>query len=270
MIADAVDLERVIAIAKDAGKAIMEIYRRDFAVDFKDDSSPLTDADRAAHGIISSGLQALYPDIPSLSEEGDAIPYETRKHWDRFWLVDPLDGTKEFIRKNGEYTVNIALVVKDRPVLGVVYAPALERLYYAREGEGAWRQDGQQPAQRLPLQINGSRDRKLTVVASRSHRSAETEAYIDGLGKTTRELEVISIGSSLKICLVAEGYADCYPRFGPTMEWDTAAAHIIATESGCRVEAAADGNDLVYNKKDLANPYFIVEGEKKPVCRLAP
>ena len=259
MITDDIDLEQIIAIAKEAGDAIMEIYQRDFTVDYKEDSSPLTDADRAAHGIILHSLHALYPEIPFLSEEGDAIPYEIRKYWGLFWLVDPLDGTKEFIRKNGKYTVNIALIENDRPVLGVVYAPALDRMYYAKEGTGAWRQDAEQSAQNLPLRVNDSREQKLTVVASKSHRSPETEAYIDELRKSTQELEVVSIGSSLKICLVAEGYADCYPRLAPTMEWDTAAAQIIATESGCRVEAAVGGRQLVYNKKDLLNPYFVVE-----------
>ena len=258
MIVNAVDLERIIAIAKEAGDAIMEIYQRDFTVDYKEDSSPLTDADRAAHRVILHGLHALYPEIPFLSEEGDTIPYEIRKHWGLFWLVDPLDGTKEFIRKNGEYTVNIALIENNRPVLGVVYAPALDRMYYAKEGAGAWRQDAGQSAQKLPLRVNGSREQKLTVVASKSHQSPETEAYIDELGKFTQELQIVSIGSSLKICLVAEGYADCYPRLGPTMEWDTAAAQIIATESDIRVEAAAGGHELVYNKKDLLNPYFVV------------
>ena len=266
MIADTIDMERIIAIAKEAGDAIMEIYQRDFTVDYKEDSSPLTDADRAAHGIILHGLHALYPEIPFLSEEGDAIPYEIRKHWGFFWLVDPLDGTKEFIRKNGEYTVNIALIEKDRPVLGVVYAPALDLMYYAKEGAGAWRQDAVQGTQKLPLHVNDSREQKLTVVASKSHRSPETEVYIDELRKSTRELEVVSIGSSLKICLVAEGDADCYPRLGPTMEWDTAAAQIIATESGCRVEAAAGGHKLIYNKKDLLNPYFVVETAVAMFC----
>lgn len=259
MTVNAVDLEQIIAVAKEAGEAIMEIYQRDFSVDYKEDSSPLTDADRAAHQVILHGLHALYPEIPFLSEEGDAIPYEIRKHWEAFWLVDPLDGTKEFIRKNGEYTVNIALIENGRPVLGVVYAPALDRMYYAREGKGGWRQDAHQPAQKLPLRVNDSREQKLTVVASKSHRSSETEAYIDELRKSTQELEVVSIGSSLKICLVAEGYADCYPRLGPTMEWDTAAAQIIATESGCRVKAAAVGQQMVYNKTELLNPYFVVE-----------
>ena len=266
MMADTIDMERIIAIAKEAGDAIMEIYQRDFTVDYKEDSSPLTDADRAAHGIILRGLHALYPKIPFLSEEGDAIPYEIRQHWEAFWLVDPLDGTKEFIRKNGEYTVNIALVENGRPVLGVVYAPALDRMYYAKEGKGGWRQDAHQPAQKLPLHVNDSREQKLTVVASKSHRSLETEAYIDELRKSTQELEVVTIGSSLKICLVAEGYADCYPRLGPTMEWDTAAAQIIATESGCRVEAAAGGHELIYNKKDLLNPYFVVETAVAMFC----
>ena len=227
-------------------------------MDYKEDSSPLTDADRTAHGIILHGLHALYPEIPFLSEEGDAIPYEIRKHWEAFWLVDPLDGTKEFIRKNGEYTVNIALVENGRPVLGVVYAPALDRMYYAKEGTGAWRQDAGQSAQKLPLRVNDSLEQKRTVVASKSHRSPETEAYIDELRKFTQELEVVSIGSSLKICLVAEGYADCYPRLGPTMEWDTAAAHIIALESDCMILERPKGGELLYNKLILENPHFVV------------
>ncbi len=258
MISDTVDMERIIAIAKEAGDAIMEIYQRDFTVDYKEDSSPLTDADRAAHRVILHGLHALYPEIPFLSEEGDAIPYEIRKYWGLFWLVDPLDGTKEFIRKNGEYTVNIALIENNRPVLGIVYAPALDRMYYAKEGAGAWRQDAGQSAQKLPLRVNDSREQKLTVVASKSHQSPETAAYIDELEKSTHELEVVSIGSSLKICLVAEGYADCYPRLGPTMEWDTAAAHIIALESGCIIRGLPDGGEFLYNKLIMGNSYFVV------------
>ena len=221
-----IDIQDIVTITKEAGKAIMQIYEQDFEVEYKKDSSPLTLADKKANDIIEDGLNQLSVNLPILSEEGKGIPYEDRKHWEYFWLVDPLDGTKEFVKKNGEFTVNIALIYKDIPVLGVVYAPALDICYWAKQDEGAFK-DGK----KLPLKMESQRNTYM-IVASRSHMSDETQAFIDAID-TGKEKELISIGSSLKICLVAEGEADIYPRLGPTMEWDTGAVHVIANKNVC-------------------------------------
>ncbi|WP_428087120.1 3'(2'),5'-bisphosphate nucleotidase CysQ [Candidatus Thioglobus sp.] len=220
-----VNIQDIVAIAKEAGSCIMQIYDQDFKVECKQDGSPLTLADKRANDIIEDGLNQLSINLPILSEEGKETPYEDRKHWEYFWLVDPLDGTKEFVKKNGEFTVNIALIHKDTPVLGVVYAPALDICYWAKKDEGAFK-DGQ----KLPLKTEGQRN-TYKIVASRSHMSDETQTFIDAID-TDKEKELISIGSSLKICLVAEGEADIYPRLGSTMEWDTGAAHVIVNEAG--------------------------------------
>jgi 3'(2'), 5'-bisphosphate nucleotidase len=248
-----IDVQDIVTIAKEAGDAIMQIYKQDFEVEYKQDNSPLTLADKKANDIIENGLNQLSVNIPILSEEGNDIPYENRKHWEYFWLVDPLDGTKEFVKKNGEFTVNIALIHKDTPVLGVVYAPALDICYWAKQDEGAFK-DGK----KLPLKISDQRN-TYKVVASRSHMSAETQAFIDAID-TDKEKELISIGSSLKICLVAEGEADIYPRLGPTMEWDTGAAHVVANESGVLLKKYKDNEYLQhkYNKENLLNQYFVV------------
>jgi 3'(2'), 5'-bisphosphate nucleotidase len=250
-----IDIQDIITIAKEAGKAIMQVYKQDFEVEYKQDSSPLTLADKKANNIIETSLNKLSVNLPILSEEGGDIPYEDRKHWEYFWLVDPLDGTKEFVKKNGEFTVNIALIYKDTPVLGVVYAPALDVCYWAKQGEGAFK-DGH----RLPLKTESQRE-MYKIVASRSHMSDETQAFIDKID-TVKEKELISIGSSLKICLVAEGEADIYPRLGPTMEWDTGAAHVIINESGKNLQKYENGNysKHKYNKKDLLNQRFVVGG----------
>jgi 3'(2'), 5'-bisphosphate nucleotidase len=248
-----VNVRDIVTIAKEAGKAIMQIYKQDFEVEYKQDNSPLTQADKKANNIIEEGLKQLAVSLPVLSEEGKDIPYEDRKQWEYFWLVDPLDGTKEFVKKNGEFTVNIALIQKDTPVLGVVYAPALDICYWAKQDEGAFK-DGQM----LPLKTKEQRKR-YTIVASRSHMSNETQAFIDAID-TNKEKELISIGSSLKICFVAEGEADIYPRLGPTMEWDTGAAHVIANESGAKLSGFIDNSyvSFLYNKKNLLNLKFIV------------
>jgi 3'(2'), 5'-bisphosphate nucleotidase len=248
-----IDIQDVVTIAKEAGKAIMQIYKQDFEVEYKQDSSPLTLADKRANDIIEDGLNQLSVNFPILSEEGKEIPYKDRKHWEYFWLVDPLDGTKEFAKKNDEFTVNIALIYKDTPVLGVVYAPALDICYWAKQDEGAFK-DGK----RLPLKIENQRN-TYKIVASRSHMSDETQAFIDAID-TQKEKELISIGSSLKICLVAEGEANIYPRLGPTMEWDTGAAHAIVNESGQALEKYMNGkySKHKYNKSDLLNSWFIV------------
>ena len=220
-----IDIQDIVTIAKEAGNGITQVYKQDFEVEYKQDNSPLTLADKKANDIIEDGLNKLSVNFPILSKEDNDIPYEDRNHWVYFWLIDPLDGTKEFVKKNDEFTVNIALIYKDTPVLGVVYAPALDVCYWAKQGEGAFK-DGE----KLPLKI-GKQRKTYKIVASRSHMSDETQAFIDTID-TSKKKELISIGSSLKICLVAEGEADIYLRLAPTMEWDTGAAHAIAIESG--------------------------------------
>jgi 3'(2'), 5'-bisphosphate nucleotidase len=246
-----IDIRDIVTIAKEAGNAIMQVYKQDFEVEYKKDSSPLTLADKKANDIIENGLNKLLVALPILSEEGKEVPYKDRKHWEYFWLVDPLDGTKEFVKKNGEFTVNIALIHKDTPALGVVYAPALDVCYWAKQNEGAFK-DGQ----KLPLKTEGQRD-TYKIVASRSHMSDETQAFIDAI-ETNKEKELVSIGSSLKICLVAEGEADIYPRLGPTMEWDTGAAHAIVSESSKKLQNYEDNTPHLYNKKDLLIQRFVV------------
>ncbi|MDA7742470.1 3'(2'),5'-bisphosphate nucleotidase CysQ [Francisellaceae bacterium] len=246
-----INIEDIKSIARTAGKDIMEIYRRDFHVELKEDKSPLTEADIKANEIICDRLKELYPNIPILSEEGRNIPYSERNLWDYFWLIDPIDGTKEFIKKTGEFTVNIALIHGGKPVLGVVYAPEIDDLYWAKQGEGAYKN-----SQKLPLIVNEHPEEKLTVVASASHPSKETQDFIGAL--ETQEVELIAKGSSLKLCMVAEGVADIYPRLAPTMEWDTAAAHAVVLEARKEVVQYGSKESLVYNKENLLNPWFVV------------
>ena len=248
-----IDIQDIVTIAKEAGDAIMQIYKQDLEVEYKQDNSPLTLADKKANVIIETGLNKLSVNFPILSEEGKEIPYEDRRHWEYFWLVDPLDGTKEFVKKNDEFTVNIALIHKDTPVLGVVYAPALDVCYWAKQDEGAFK-DGQ----KLPLKTESQRN-TYKIVASRSHMSDETQAFIDAID-TDKEKELISIGSSLKICLVAEGEADIYPRLGKTMEWDTGAAHAIACEASFSLNRYDNFvySEQLYNKNKLLNDWFVV------------
>ncbi len=243
----------IVTIAKEAGDAIMKIYHRDFSIAYKDDHSPLTEADTLSNEIICNALKNLYPNIPILSEENKAAPYSERKQWKYFWLIDPIDGTKEFIKKNGEFTVNIALIHKQTPVLGVVYAPALNDMYYAKQGSGAYKN-----TQKLPMQTNRTPEKQLFVVASKSHLSEETQAFIDAL--ETETIEQVSKGSSLKLCMVAEGAADIYPRLAPTMEWDTAAADAIVREAGKMTYQYENNTPVLYNKENLLNPWFIVKG----------
>ncbi len=240
----------------------MEVYRGDGIGEIsKADGSPLTLADLAAQRLIIEGLTRLTPDIPILSEESAVIPYAERERWKRFWLVDPLDGTKEFIKRNGEFTVNIALIENGEPVLGVVYAPALEVNYYAARGTGAFMQRGDSAAQSIRVKSRSAGE-TLKVVASRTHSDARTEALLERLG----EYQCISMGSSLKLCLVAEGAAHFYPRLGPTMEWDTAAAHAVVNEAGGRV-SDLNGDELHYNKVDLHNPeFFVSAANDKALC----
>jgi len=250
-------LDTLAGIARDAGRAILEVYGTEFTVTLKDDRSPLTEADKRAHTIIDAGLRALDTAVPVLSEEAAPEQSTERRSWPRFWLVDPLDGTKEFLKRNGEFTVNIALVVGHRAELGVVLAPALDRLYFGALGLGAWRQDGKE----LPEPIHVERTAKAAprVVGSRSHETGALADYLGALGPHT----VTPMGSSLKICLIAEGAADLYPRLGPTSEWDTAAAQAILESAGGRM-IDSSGQPLRYNSKDdLLNPDFLAFGDQR-------
>lgn len=249
---DSVEINDIQKIALEAAKAIMEIYVKDFSIEYKDDKSPLTEADVKSNEIICNRLQELYPNIPILSEENKTAPYEERKAWEYFWLIDPIDGTKEFIKKNGEFTINIALIQNDTPVLGVVYAPVLDEMYSAKKGSGAFKN-----GQKLPLIINNNPEKSLSVVASKSHLSEETQTFIDALN--TEKIEQVSKGSSLKLVMVAEGVADIYPRLAPTMEWDTGAADAIVREAGKMTYQFENNKPMVYNKENLLNPWFIVQ-----------
>ena len=243
----------LITAAKAAGDAIMQVYEsKDFGVETKADNSPLTKADLASNKVILEQLHQLTPDIPILSEESKHLPYAERKNWTQFWLVDPLDGTKEFIKRNGEFTVNIALIENGVPVFGVVYAPALKLTYWAAAGLGAFKGEGTDTR----IEAQEYHDGPLNLVASRSHAGAATEALVRDLEQTT-PVKLVSSGSSLKLCLVADAQAHLYPRFGPTMEWDTAAAQCVAEQAGAQVREPG-GGPLRYNKENLLNPYFIV------------
>jgi 3'(2'), 5'-bisphosphate nucleotidase len=235
-----------------AGEKILQIYGEDFSVTYKEDKSPLTIADQQANRIIETFL--LKTSIPILSEEGKLIDFKDRKNWELLWIVDPLDGTKEFVKRNGEFTVNIALVKNGKPILGVIYVPVKGWLYYGSLN-GSYREIGGKK-QLLPL-VNKSTNFK--VVGSRSHQSQETKKYFDEIKKQEKNVEIVSMGSSLKICLVAEGSADVYPRFAPTMEWDTAAGHAIAKYAGKKVIDLVSKREITYNRKNLKNNWFIVE-----------
>ena len=249
-----INIEDIKDIALSAGEAIMEIYSKDFNIEYKDDKSPLTEADLKSNEIICSKLEELYPNIPIMSEENKQTEYDIRKNWEYYWCIDPIDGTKEFIKKNDEFTVNIALIYKNRPVLGVVYAPAIDEMYSAKKGEGAFLN-----GQKLPLKTNDAPKEKLYVVASKSHLSEETQDFIDALD--AKEIEQVSRGSSLKLCMVASGEADIYPRLAPTMEWDTAAADAVVREAEKMTYQFENNEPLVYNKENLLNPWFVVKGE---------
>jgi len=254
-----VEIKKIINIAREAGDAILAIYEKDFEVYTKNDESPLTEADQAANAIILDQLLASYPDIPYISEEVKQQSYEERKDWEYCWLIDPLDGTKEFIKKNGEFTVNIALIHRGVPVLGVVHVPVQNKTYYASKGEGAFVIDNNNVPQLIENRSHYSDLEQIVVVASRSHLSQEVVDFVDNLKAKGKEVEFLSSGSSLKFCLVAEGKAHVYPRLAPTMEWDTAAAHAICLEAGKDVLVYDTRQAMQYNRKDLLNPWFIVE-----------
>lgn len=259
-------LFRAINAAVEAGNEIMEVYDTDFAVESKDDNTPLTLADKRAHNKIMALLEST--NLPVLSEEGRDIPYAERSAWKHFWMVDPLDGTKEFVKRNGEFTVNIALIENGVPIAGVIYVPVTKDLYFAWVDEmGAYKVPHYLPkgssgvdgllhmAIKLPTESKG---RQFTVVGSRSHMSPETGSYLQTLEQEHGEIDIVSMGSSLKICLVAEGVADIYPRFAPTMEWDTAAGHAIANAAGKEIIDHVTGLPMRYNKENLLNNWFVV------------
>ena len=265
-----------ILAAKRAGEAILEVYDSDFAVEHKDDKSPLTLADKKSNEIIENVLEQTITvnnsTVPILSEEGKEIPYDERIKWEYFWLVDPLDGTKEFVKRNGEFTVNIALIHKHKPVLGIIYIPVKDVFYFAAINFGAYKLENSgiltdnlsieeliDKSQKLPLNSNDKTT--LTVIGSRSHTSEEFTEFVKQLNQKHENVEFISSGSSLKLCLVAEGKADVYPRFGPTMEWDTAAGQAIVEQAKGTVMEAETNEPLNYNKSNLLNPFFIVSGQ---------
>lgn len=258
-------LKVAIAASLDAGMEIMKIYKSDdFEVDFKKDESPLTKADLASHQLILDYLNKT--EISVLSEEGKDISYDLRKQWDRLWIVDPIDGTKEFIKKNGEFTVNIALIQNQKPILGVIYVPALKDLYFASKDEGAYLVKGIDATNSIE-EIFNSRiklpkkcdSQVYTIVASKSHLSKETEEFIKKIELEKGEVKTLSKGSSLKLCMVAEGKADCYPRFAPTMEWDTAAGHAICKFAGKSIIDMDTGREMLYNRENLLNNWFVVQ-----------
>ncbi|HMT27716.1 MAG TPA: 3'(2'),5'-bisphosphate nucleotidase CysQ [Bacteroidia bacterium] len=265
-------LQKAIIAAMEAGSEIISVYDGPHEIEIKEDKSPLTIADRKAHQKIIEHLKQTL--LPVLSEEGKSIPYEERKNWDLFWMVDPLDGTKEFIKRNGEFTVNIALIENNKPVLGVIYAPVPDILYFGstwvpgiikhhakefytqHDGDDQLLEKITAAGIRMPLTKENDR---YVIVASRSHLTAETEEFINTKKSNHGDLQFISKGSSLKICLVAEGTADVYPRLAPTMEWDTAAGQAIAESAGCTVTNYETNSEMVYNKENLLNPFFVVE-----------
>ncbi len=255
-ISEAISLEAakaLVEVAREAGRAILDVYGTDdFNVEYKDDDSPLTEADRRSHEIIATRLKELTPDVPVISEEGSGVPYEQRKDWEIFYLVDPLDGTKEFVKRNGEFTVNIAVIDRGRPSVGVIYVPVQDVAYFAAEEQRAFKQVG--TGEPVEIGVSGGLPSgPVVAVASRSHGSQETEKFLERFTVQERT----SAGSSLKICLVAEGKADIYPRFGPTWEWDTAAGHAILLEAGGRLIHTNSKDEIEYNKPVIKHEGFI-------------
>lgn len=249
------DLEQLVDISRRAGVAILEWYDGDMGITQKADESPLTKADLASHELINAELTRLWPDIPVLSEESADIPWETRQNWQQYWLVDPLDGTREFINHNGEFTVNIALIQDHEPVLGIVYVPVTGICYFGARGYGAWRQDNDSPA--TAIDVRQPAAEPAVIVGSRSHANPDLASQLNKLGPH----EMVSMGSSLKFCHIAEGLADFYPRTGLTSEWDTAAAQAVVEAAGGQV-VKIDGSPLGYNTKDTyLNPFFFVFGD---------
>ena len=250
-------LEELQCISRDAGSAIMHVYSEaDFGVEHKDDDSPLTRADKASNRVICEGLRNLTPDTPIISEENSIPPYEIRKEYEEYWLIDPLDGTKEFIKRNGDFTTNIALIRNGRPTVGVVFAPVLDYMYYAAEGMGAYKSINGDNTEKLAAKTFDESQEGLVITCSRSHLNESTSNYIAQYNNPTLQ----KVGSSLKLMRVAEGSAHIYPRLGPISEWDIAASHIIVEQAGGKVYQHEDGQSIPYNKENILMPYFIAEG----------
>lgn len=247
---------QLLDVAREAGRAILAVYHQDFAVAHKGDDSPLTEADIASHRIIAQRLGEMDAEVPILSEEGAAIPFNERSQWSRYWLIDPLDGTREFVKRNGEFTVNIALIELGCPVLGVVHVPVTGTSYVGRAGQGAWKVRGDDVTD---IHVCDRRPTRVRVAGSRSHAGDSLRRFLERLG----DHEIVSMGSSLKLCLVAEGAADVYPRLGPTSEWDTAAAQAVVEAAGGLV-TDLELKPLRYNTKEsLLNPHFLVFGDRR-------
>ncbi|MFF2886907.1 3'(2'),5'-bisphosphate nucleotidase CysQ [Paenibacillus sp. NPDC057967] len=263
-----INLFELFNISLEAGREILEVYTQDFNIEYKCDDSPLTQADKRSHHLIMKALKALDPSIPILSEEGRSIPYSERRQWTHFWLVDPLDGTKEFIKKNGEFTVNIAFIEGKYPTIGVIYAPILDVFYFGIVGSGAYKLENasfskvnnERELIRQSVRLPEIQEDHMTyAVVSRSHISEETEAFIRELEAKHGKVKLVSSGSSLKFCLVAEGRADYYPRHAPTMEWDSGAGQAIVEAAGGEVTRYKDNERVYYNKEDLLNDWFLVK-----------
>jgi 3'(2'), 5'-bisphosphate nucleotidase len=247
-------IEPIVALAREAGDAILGVYASGFDVQSKNDDSPLTQADLASHRCIVAGLEARTPELPIISEESSLPGFDERSGWSSYWLIDPLDGTREFVNRNGEFTVNIALIEAGKPVFGVVHVPVQGKTYVGCEGHGAELRIGEQAAERI--RVADASASPVRVVGSRSHRGASLDAFIEKLG----DCDLVPMGSSLKFCVVAEGGADIYPRLGPTSEWDTAAAQAVVEQAGGSV-VTLDGKPMMYNQKEaILNPHFLVIG----------
>lgn len=254
MTINSTDIQFVESVIKKAGDIILTVYNTDFDVDYKEDESPLTIADQRANDLIVKELAKQYPNTKFITEETKTAAFEERKNWEYIWIVDPLDGTKEFVKKNGEFTVNIALAKGQNIIFGMILVPVTGEIFYAVKGEGAYKISHGEKTKLLARKPADD----LVVVASRSHRSKEVDEYVEQFSNQFSNVSYKAAGSSLKLCLVAEGKAHIYPRLGPTMEWDTAAGQIIAEESGATVHRYDNGEPLLYNKENLLNPYFIV------------
>ena len=252
-------LDRVLEIARRAGGEILDVYGQGMHVDYKGDGSPVTNADRRAHILIERSLQEMTPEIPIVSEESERAVFERRLRWSTFWLVDPLDGTREFVNRNGEFTVNIALVEPSGPVLGVVHSPVSDTSYCGLGGYGAFVSRNGGPL--TGIRVRPRPANSVTMVCSRSHAGANVERFGKNMARAFGTVERVSMGSSLKICLVAEGIADIYPRLGPTSEWDTAAAHCVLESAGGSM-MDVQGNRIRYNKADILNPWFLACGDQ--------
>ena len=252
-------LKHLVEISILAGEEILDVYNQSFEITLKDDLSPLTDADRRSNDVITDKLSSFYPDIPILSEEGKDVKYPDRKNWDIFWLIDPLDGTKEFIKRNGEFTVNIALINMGNPIAGIVYAPTTKTFWYGAEGIGSFKMLENEKPKKISVEENI--DFPIRIVSSRSHPSSKLQNYLEKFS----DHKIVNMGSSLKICLVADGSAHIYPRLGPTMEWDSAAGHAVLKFAGGFLTDISTGKEMIYNKEILKNSDFICYGEN--ICK---